>query len=145
MDQTRFNAVTQTLNRVPSRRDVLRGLAGAALGLGAARLPGTAAAKKKRKNKKPKPKPAKPNAFGCLNVGAACKSAGECCSGVCEGKTCRTHHTGICQVDYDLCITGAAHVCNIVGEGGPACACVLTTGKAPFCGDFEEGTTCREC
>src|SRR5215217_6836958 len=46
--------MTQALGRLPSRRDVLRSLAGAGLGLGALRLPGIAAAKKKRKKRKKK-------------------------------------------------------------------------------------------
>jgi subtilisin-like proprotein convertase family protein len=38
VDENRFPVVTQSLTSVPSRRDVLRWLAGAALGLGVARL-----------------------------------------------------------------------------------------------------------
>ena len=41
-----------SLTNMPSRRDVLRGLAGAGLGLGIARWQATTGAKKKRKNKK---------------------------------------------------------------------------------------------
>jgi hypothetical protein len=144
MDQQHISSFTRSMTRVPSRREVLRGLAGAALGLGVARPPELAAAKKRTKKAK-KPKTPKPNAYGCLNVGAVCKNGDQCCSGVCEGKTCRAHHAGICRVDYDLCTTGAGHLCGIVNEVGANCACVLTTGNAPFCGDFSEGTTCREC
>ena len=143
MDENRFAVATQSLTSVPSRRDVLRGLAGAALGLGVARLPDPVAAKKNRKRKKPKPP--RPNAYGCLNVGAACRNAEQCCSGVCEGKTCRAHQEGICRVDYDLCTTGAAHVCGVDGNGDLRCVCVLTTGNAPFCGDFSSPTACRDC
>jgi hypothetical protein len=144
MDQIRVAVAAKSLISALSRRDVLRGLAGTVPGVGAARLPSVAEAKKKRKKKPNKPKAPKPNAYGCLNVGAACNNADQCCSGVCEGKTCRAHHAGICQVAYDLCSTGAAHVCNVVSEE-TSCACVLTTGDAPFCGDFSEGTTCQEC
>jgi hypothetical protein len=147
VNQNRYAVVTHSLTSIPSRRDVLRGLAGAALGLGVARLPELAEAKKKRKSKgKGKPKAPKPNGYGCLNVGAACANEDQCCSGVCEGKTCRAHHVGICQADYDLCTTGAAHVCSIVGGGGDiTCACVLTTGNAPFCGETSAGYDCQEC
>ena len=147
MNQNRYAIVTHSLTSVPSRRDVLRGLAGAALGLGAARLPTRAEAKKKRKTKTKakQPKAPKPNQYGCLNVGATCKNDEQCCSGVCAGQTCRAHHAGICRVDYDLCTTGAAHVCNIVGSGGITCACVLTTGNAPFCGETAAGYDCQEC
>lgn len=145
MDENRFAVVTQSLTSLPSRRDVLRGLAGAALGLGAGRLPKLAEARKKRK-KKPTSKPApKPNQYGCLDVGAACTNAGQCCSGVCEGKTCRAHDVGICQADYDLCTTGAAHICAVVNEIGTTCACLLTTGNAPFRGHLDGIFDCQEC
>lgn len=145
MDENRFAVLTRSLVSVPSRRDVLRGLAGAALGLGLGRLPDAADAKKKGKGKPRKSKLGKPNGFGCLNVGATCKNADQCCSGVCAGKTCRAHGTGICRVDFDLCTTGAAHLCNIVNEAETECACVLTTGNAPFCADITDGPTCQEC
>jgi hypothetical protein len=145
VNEDRYPVVTRSLTSVPSRRDVLRGLVGAGLGLGLARLPEAAEAKKKRKKKPNKPKPPKANSYGCLNIGAACANDDQCCSGVCEGKTCRAHHTGICQVDYDLCTTGAAHVCNKAGTGDITCACVLTTGNAPFCGDTAVGYACQEC
>jgi hypothetical protein len=130
---------------VPSRRDVLRGLVGAGFGLGMARLPAVTESKKKRKNKPGKPKPAKPNAYGCLNVGAACSSAGQCCSGICQGKTCRGHDAGICQVDSDLCTTGGGHICDIHIPGeARACDCLLTTGNAPFCAVIGNAV-CRDC
>ena len=88
MDQNRYAVVPQSLISAPSRRDVLRGLAGAAFGLGVARLPELAEAKKKRKGKsKSKPRAPQPNAYGCRNVGATCANSGQCCSGICEG-TC---------------------------------------------------------
>jgi hypothetical protein len=49
MNATCFDAVTRSLASAPSRRDVLRGLAGMGLGLGMARWPSTAETKKKRK------------------------------------------------------------------------------------------------
>jgi hypothetical protein len=145
MDENRVAVVTRTLSDRPSRRDVLCGLAAAGLGLGVARWPEMAEARKKGKKKHKKPKAPNPNAFGCLDVGAACNNGVQCCSGICEGKTCRAHHAGICKVDYDLCTTGAGHVCGIVDEVETTCACVLTTGNAPFCGDFSEGAICRDC
>jgi hypothetical protein len=145
MDQHHISSLTRSLTRVPSRRDVWRGLVGAGLGLAVARLPDVSKGKKKGKGKKKSKKPhSKPNAYGCLNVGAACGNDDQCCSGVCEGKTCRAHHAGICRVDSDLCTTGAAHVCNIVGDAD-TCACVLTTGNAPFCGQTGDGLSCQDC
>ena len=52
MDQQHIHAVTRTLSRLPSRRDVLRGLAGAGLGLNGLWLAGGVAAKKKCRRKK---------------------------------------------------------------------------------------------
>jgi hypothetical protein len=146
MNHNRFDALTRTLISVPSRRHLLRGLAGAGLGLGGTRLPDLAEAKKKRKRKK-KGKKAKPNAFGCLNVGDPCKSEEQCCSGICEGKKgkkrCQAHDAGICTVGLNIC-TGAVARCN---ADNPSCGCVLTTGNAGFCGDFTDGANnlCRDC
>ncbi|MGH2617078.1 MAG: hypothetical protein ACRDJC_17740, partial [Thermomicrobiales bacterium] len=109
MDQHRLTVVTRTLTSLPSRRDVLRGLFGAGLGLAAIRLPNVAAAKKKRR----KVKKARPNAFGCLEVGDPCKTADQCCSGICQGKKpkkgkkdkskCIAHNVGECGVGQDSC------------------------------------------
>jgi hypothetical protein len=51
MDQIRLAALRQWMTPRPSRRDVVRGLARAGLGLGIARLPDLVEAKKKRKRK----------------------------------------------------------------------------------------------
>src|SRR5215211_3897399 len=56
VDQQRIEAVTRTLTSLPSRRDVLRGLAAAGLGLGSLRLAETEAAKHKSKANKKKGK-----------------------------------------------------------------------------------------
>jgi hypothetical protein len=138
--------VTPSLTRVPSRRDVLRALAGAGVGLSITRLPKLAAAKKTRKNTPKKPKP---NAFSCLDVGKTCTSAVQCCSGVCEGKkgkrTCRSHNAGICRPEGDFCL-GAPQACKLLGER--IAVCWQTTGKAAFCGDpGDDGPEgfCRNC
>jgi hypothetical protein len=147
MNQYRFTLLTRSLTSVPSRRAILRGLGAAGLGLGLARVPAIVEAKKTHKHKKRKPK-AKPNEFGCLNVGAACKSEAQCCSGICEGKKgrrkCVGHNASICRTDSDVCTTGVTHLCN---GNSASSACVLTTGQAGFCGDFTEGADklCRDC
>ncbi|MGH2618112.1 MAG: hypothetical protein ACRDJC_23030 [Thermomicrobiales bacterium] len=143
MNQNRVAVVTQSLTSLPSRRDVLRGLAGAGLGLGAARLPTMAAAKKKRKkNKKPKP-----NQYGCLEVGDPCKTAGQCCSGICEGtkdkRTCRAHGTGTCnQKAPGVCEAGDVSdtLCN-----GQQCLCTRTTAGSKFCGSHAFPSACASC
>lgn len=143
MDQNHRERLTRALTAIPSRRDILRGLAGAGLGWGVARLPDGADAKKKRKRKK-KTKKAKPNAFGCLDVDNACKTADQCCSGVCEGKkgkkTCRAHDTGTCEQERPgYCAEGNPYLalCN-GGEG----VCFRTTAGSNVCAnDF----VCADC
>jgi hypothetical protein len=150
MDQHRYHALTRTLTCLPSRRDVLRGLTGVALGLGVARLPEAAHARKKRKRKR-RDKKATPNAFGCLSVGKPCKNADQCCAGICEGKkgkrTCRAHGTGTCNQKVEgLCtsLNPASLLCN----NSPTCVCFGTTADSRFCVDAiaSSGTdVCTDC
>jgi hypothetical protein len=146
MDTMLFSAVTRTLTEMPSRRDVLRGLGAAGLGLGALRLPDLAIAKKKRKRKK-KGKKAKPNEYGCLEVGDPCKVAEQCCSGICEGKKgkrkCQAHGIGTCEQDKPgLCEAGnpLSTICN-----GAACLCVRTTSGSNYCGTLLMPSACADC
>jgi hypothetical protein len=140
VDQHRIERLRKALLAIPSRRDVLRGFAAMGLGLGIARAPGFADAKKKRKHKKRKVKKPKLNAFGCLNVGAACQSEEQCCSGICAGRqgkrTCRAHHVGPCTAEFDGCRSLAVGC----GAGG---FCFRTTGQASFCGG--QGGRCKVC
>lgn len=115
-----------------TRRNLLGGLA-AGFGLGAAFPALESEAKKKRKRKKKKQKPLKPNEFGCLEVGGQCRSADECCSGVCEGKKCRAHGTDICRQDRPgVCTAGLDEVPSL--GCGPNCWCFRTTAGSNFCG-----------
>lgn len=144
MDGSHFDGLTRSLAQ--SRRSLLGGalaLAGGWLGIA------NTAARKKHKKKGKKAKPPKPNAYGCFGVGKACKNESQCCSGICEGKkgkrNCAAHDVAICQVDSDICSSGQAVLC---GTTNPHCACTLTTGNAPFCGDFTDfpgDTLCRDC
>ena len=135
MNQHRFAALPRSLTRVPSRRDVLRGLGAAGLGLVAARWPGTAGADKRRKSK---PKPLKPNAFGCLNVGDRCRNAGQCCSDACRGrkgkKRCQSHDTGGCQAGHTPKGCGGEENVSCTTSRGDAGKCFTTTGNAGYCG-----------
>jgi hypothetical protein len=150
MNATCFDAVTRSLASAPSRRDVLRGLAGMGLGLGMARWPSTAETKKKRtrKNKK-KAKKAKRNAFGCVNVGGFCKNDEQCCSGICDGKKeerkCKAHGTGTCDQEAPgLCTAPnpALLKCNNSGD----CACIRTTAGSNFCYSVRAGAgDCADC
>jgi hypothetical protein len=149
MDQHHLSPLTRALISVPSRRDVLRGLAGVGFGLGVYRLPEGTEAKKKGK-KKPKK-----NAFNCLAVGQKCAGRdGKCCSGICQGKRpkkgkqdkskCVTHNAGICIAEADSCTAGVEVPCN---PTNPSCFCTLTTGNAGFCAAFSGGPAghCRVC
>jgi hypothetical protein len=131
VNQNRFDGLTRSLTSVPSRRDVLRGLAAAVVGVGAARVPGVVAARKTRKPKSPKP-----NEFGCLDVGDRCKTAGQCCSGICKGKRgkrrCRAHDSGGCKAGKYPTVCGGMDVACTTSRGKPG-LCVTTTGNAGYC------------
>ena len=127
MDPTRFDALTRALTGpAPSRRRLLTGVAGGALGTVAALL-GFA--------------DADAHHFGCVHVGKRCKRSGQCCSSRCRGprgeKTCRAHDVDTCTAAKDACITAAA------GCGGGSCFCLRTTGRANFCS--EGAIECRTC
>src|SRR5688572_12832707 len=158
MDQTRFNAVTRTVTSIPSRRDVLRGLVSAGLGVGALRLSDAVEAKKKhdrkRKNKRKKqPKPVL-NQYGCLDVGQACRGNNSlCCSGVCAGakpkkgkrdnRVCAAHGAGTCFQDGPgLC---AVPKPELVFCNDAACYCARTTAGSQFCASLEPPTNCAAC
>jgi hypothetical protein len=158
MDSERFDDITRLLTVLPSRRDVLRGLAGAGLGLALVRTPHFAGARKKRKHKKKDKKPKLTrNEFGCVDVGGNCLgNSANCCSGICEGtgpkkgkkdkSVCVAHDSGVCFADSDTCTVGQQVQCHPVRDD---CSCVLTTGNAGFCGDFGfsggPDSVCREC
>jgi hypothetical protein len=132
MDQHRFDSLTRALTSVPSRRTLLRGLAGLGLGLGVARLPRVATARKKRKQKP------KFNAFGCVNVGDFCQTADQCCSGICQGKKgkrrCKAHDTGGCSAGLTPAAAcgGTEDVACTTSHGQPG-KCATTTGNAGYC------------
>lgn len=164
MDPSSFDTVTRSLTVLPSRRDVLHGLASAGLSLATLRLSDAGMAKKghhKKQKKKPKPKPPSPppsspppppppppfNAFGCLDFGQPCQGDSTlCCSGICDPgtSTCVAHNSGICFPDTDTCTVGHDVPCN---PDLPGCRCTLTTGNAAFCADLTAlgGAVCRFC
>src|SRR5215212_6411401 len=151
MQKHQVAALTLTMNRVPSRRDIVRGLVGAGFGFGSLRQMETGEASKKKKTK------TKPNVFGCLNLGQPCAgNSARCCSGICHGRKprkgkkdtskCAVHNTGICAAGSDLCTSGLHHACH---PSNPNCTCTLTTGNAGFCADFTSASgqevACRVC
>lgn len=139
MNRHRADLSNRSLTQAPSRRDLLRGLAGAGLGFGAARLPAIVAARKPRKK-------AKPNAFGCLDVGDRCRNARQCCSGICQGKNgkrrCKTHDAGGCKPDTRpaICNVTPGECTTSLGQPG---RCATTTGKAGYCHDDLVCFACR--
>ncbi len=135
VNQHRISRLTLAWHGVPSRRDVMRALAGLGLGLGAAHLPDLAAARKKRKHRTRK---GKPNEFGCLSVGQRCTKADQCCSDICQGKkgkkSCRARGSGTCdQQALAFCeVTDSQPaICN----GNDNCRCFRTTAGSSFCAD----------
>jgi hypothetical protein len=143
-------------NLIRSLTGSRRRLLGGGVALVAGQL-GVFGAGAKKKRKKRKLKKAKPNAFGCLNVGQPCNGdSGACCSGICDGtkpkkgkkdsSRCVAHDVGICTPGSNACTfegVGACHPSN------PDCYCLRTTGNAPFCGatgDIGElELFCRDC
>jgi hypothetical protein len=158
MDQARSNALTESLTSLPSRRDVLRSLAGAGIALGALGLPGIADAKKKRRKKKKKqPRPVV-NQFGCLDVGQPCNADSSlCCSGVCQGtapkkgkpdtRRCAAHDTGTCTQGIEgVCTT--PDLIQVTCNNRTDCGCFRTTGGSNYCAELfgSPGTTqCLSC
>jgi hypothetical protein len=169
MDQMHFEALVQTFSRLPSRRDLLRGLTSAGFGFGVLRLSDVAEAKtthKKKKGKKkrkkkpqpqsqPQPEPLPPlvfNEYGCIEVGQPCRGDSSlCCSGVSEGSAptegqpdqshCVAHNAGFCSAEMDSCTVGGNVPCR------PNCFCMRTTGNAGFCGRSSSvgAADCRVC
>jgi hypothetical protein len=139
MDAAQFDRFTASL----PRRSALGGVFALALGVSAAE------AKKKK---------AKPNQFGCLNVGQPCRGkASQCCSGICEGKKpkkgkkdkrkCAGHNEGGCSPERNVCTAAdpALAGCNANNE---VAVCFATTGSGVFCGSlvaFSEATNCQVC
>jgi hypothetical protein len=148
----------------PSRRDVLRGLAGPGLSL-VALLDwlhggsGTEARKKRGKKKQgkkqspplasPQPPPLPFNQYGCLDIGQSCQGDSTlCCSGICDPQSsnCVAHNRDICFPDTNFCTTNVQTPCN---GNTPGCFCTLTTGNAGFCADARDNDDiygmCRRC
>jgi hypothetical protein len=120
------------------RRGLLAGIAASVVGLAPA-----VEARKKHKHKH-KPRQAKPNAFGCLSVGNACRSAEQCCSGICERKKCRLHGAGTCdQKAQDFCAVSEPDVAQTLCDGSQSCVCVRTTAGSHFCGG--PTSACADC
>jgi hypothetical protein len=153
MGRTKEDPMPHLLNTVippsvaalPSRRDLLRSLAGLGLGwrVSTDAEPGSASKrkrkkrKKRRKNRKQKKQTTRQitnNVFGCVDVGRYCQTADQCCSGICTGegnqKTCQAHHQTTCQPGGSLCAPPYTECTTVNGDPG---LCSTTTGNAGYC------------
>jgi hypothetical protein len=147
MDSSAFDRLTRSLTASPSRRAAVHLLAGLLVTgpwRGVDDAPGALAKRKKRKKKKKQKLVF--NAFGCVDVGQACRgNSANCCSGICQGTApkkgkkdtsrCLAHNEGVCQDGDDFC-QGTTVNCGSPG------VCVRTTGNGSFCG---KGATCTVC
>jgi hypothetical protein len=129
---------------LPSRRNLLRGLAGVGLGLGTAGRADSSETKKRRGRRN---QPAiKRNGFGCVNVGKDCRRDGQCCSGICEGsagrKRCRAHDASICRAGQAVSSCDGTNVACTTGANQPG-TCATTTGNAGYCAGFVDCFSCR--
>jgi hypothetical protein len=148
MEAQRFDHLARSLARATVRRRLLFGLALSSVAGFVARVADNAEAKKKRKKRKPKN--AKPNAFGCLDVGDPCKSVAQCCSGICEGKrgkrTCRAHDTGTCKQGIKgACETPLGEAVLLKCNNDAGCFCLQTTAGSNYCAAPVRAEHCAVC
>jgi len=123
LDQHRFDPLIHTLSSVPTRRDILRGLAGFGLGLGALRWPDAAEAETRCTRKRVK---------RCRRAGKKCLSNGSCAIVCTVNEDCpSTDCNGCSNPDID----GVRHC--IVGALQPFVTCT-TTAKCP------QGSHCQD-
>lgn len=136
MDHGRFDQITRFVAKSLSRRTLAGALGLAPLGL-------ASVARGKKKNKKK----AKKNEFGCVDVGKFCKNAGQCCSGICEGKKdkkkCQAHNESTCvNGQSEVGCGGTTVQCKTPsGDDGQ---CNTTTGKAGYCTADGNCFACRK-
>ena len=150
MDGSRFDSLTRALGDNSSRRSVVAALV-AAFGLAALfgdRLEAEANRRRKRNR-------AKPNAFGCLNVGQKCRGKDlKCCSGLCQGKKpkkaekdtsrCVGHHASTCRADQQRPECGGAEDSRCTNATGIPGLCAVTTGNAGYCLHDVDCYPCRK-
>jgi hypothetical protein len=143
MDGSQFDSLLRSL--MESRRSLLSGalaLAGGTLGIA------NAGARKRRKKKGKKAKKPKPNAYGCLSVGAACTSEAQCCSGICDGKKgkklCLAHDTGMCDQEAPgYCEAASPYQTRCNNQ--LLCLCTRTTAGSTICGTVGGPSICTNC
>jgi hypothetical protein len=143
VDQHRFDTMTRSLSSVPSRRTLLRGLAGLSLALGAARLPGAATAKKKHKqHKKKQTKQNKQqHERDAANTDQARLAAAGGPCGPCQKK-----QKGQCVPKPDGTPCGGGQICQAgVCQAPPAPTCETTCAGCCSDGQCYPGDTNQTC
>jgi len=128
MDQQGLRTLTRTLTELPSRRDVLHGLAATGIALGTVRLPRLAVASKRATGEPA----AQANNDSCRKTRASCRRDEQCCSGSCkrnrkngEQRCRRTVGARGCTIEDG---------CNQVPcPDDPNGKCTVTVGGKPFC------------
>jgi hypothetical protein len=163
MDTDRIERLSRAVAHALSRRGLL-----GTVGLAAIARPGPTAAKRKKKK-------LKKNAFGCVDVGKACRGKNaNCCSGICQGtkpkkgrkdtSRCVAHdegsclagqRQGLCGGDADVpCTTSADQIglCQTTTgnaayctAGGACFPCRRDTDCEPFCGPGAACVRCTAC
>lgn len=129
MEHDRFDHIARAFSARPSRRTLAGIVSLGAFGLAAGSQVEDAGAKKKKKK-------VKKNEFGCIDVGKFCKNAGQCCSGICQGKKgkkkCKAHGESTCvSGQAETGCGGTSVICQT--SSGAEGQCNTTTGKAGYC------------
>ncbi len=139
MDSGRFDSLARALGAEPTRRGLLRGLAGTAFGLTALKHPNVVSAKKRRKKKRKDSGPCEPDCIdkNCGDDGCG-ESCGPCARGTCEDGIC------VCPQFQELCRGACEVVCLAPRLRHPTtCDCCRTNGTARLffdgCGDCCSG------
>jgi hypothetical protein len=141
MDGSHFDDVVRSLKE--SRRSLLGGAIAAATGGIGVRIAEARKRGKQRKKRKPR---ARPNQYGCLEIDDPCKTAEQCCSGICEGKKgkkrCRAHGAGTCKPQPGVCTDPdpGYGTCN----NDNFCYCHRTTANSIYCAN-QAHTDCADC
>src|SRR5215211_7918822 len=152
VDQQRFAVMTQTLSRLPSRRNVLHGLTAAGLGFGSLRLAETEAAKHKGKKKKKKKKtiPGATCTPRCGRRQCGSDGCGGSCGSCAADQVCATGTCCIPEPREVTCTLDCGHGadcprrCDTVRNPatcGQAVACTCPSGEACL-GNSSCGKTC---
>lgn len=156
MDTGSFDALVRSFSRLISRRGLTGVLGVVALGNAERVVAGNRKRKRRKKrknqlnnplppiNQSPPPPGVIPNQFGCVNVGNFCVNSGDCCSGICQGSSCRAHDASTCQAGQsDLTCSGVNTNVECLAPNGNNGLCLTTTGNAGYCTGDRKCFACK--